>query len=69
MKFLTKTFKIKTEQELILLFINLRKELISLSKSSFDKALIEELNLIEWLESKIERKNFAEILKQKHIRS
>ncbi len=69
LKYLTKTFRIKTEQELELLFINLRKELISLSKSSFDRDLIEELNLIEWLESKIENKNFTELLKQKYEHS
>nr|MBA3705747.1 hypothetical protein [Bacteroidota bacterium] len=63
---LPKSFK---PVELIQSFSELRKELITLSENSFEKKALEYLDLISWLESKINKTSYAQVIKSKSISS
>lgn len=47
----------------------LRNEFIELSKDPFEKKAFENFDFISWIESKIENRNFADIVKEKAIHS
>ena len=57
--------KIKSNEELIKAFKELKIELKEIYKDPFEKGALEYFDIISWLESKIENKSFAEIVKEK----
>lgn len=58
-------FKENTYTELIEAFKGLHIELLKLSKNPFEKRALDYFDFISWLESKIEKRPFAEIIKEK----
>lgn len=57
--------KINNQRELIQAFKTLKKEFEILSKNNFEKAGMEIFDFISWMESKIENRLFADIVKEK----
>ena len=57
--------KIITDKERIVVFKELKIELEEITKDPFEKKALEYFDFISWLESKIENKSFAEIVKEK----
>ena len=62
----TELIKVKTHSELILAFQRLHRQLVQLSKDPFERRFLDGFDYISWLESKIENKNFSEIIKSKN---
>jgi uncharacterized protein YeeX (DUF496 family) len=60
--YMRKAFRTKTEGELLELFVELRSELENLVRDPFQKKPLDSLALIPWLESKITKKPFADVL-------
>jgi len=54
-----------TQKELLLAFKELKKELEEIIKNPFEKQALEYFDFISWLESKIENRPFAEIVREK----
>jgi len=69
LNFIRKLPKSFTQVELINSFVDLRTELITLSENSFEKKALEYFDLISWLESKINKTTYAEVIKSKIINS
>ena len=65
LNFIRDSHKIKNNDQLINAFKFLKKELIPISKDPFEKKAFEYFDFISWFESKIENKNFGEIVKRK----
>jgi hypothetical protein len=66
LNYIKKLFRVADEKELIILFKDLKAELESLiNKDEYERKALQLFDLISWLESKIERRSFAEILKEK----
>jgi hypothetical protein len=63
LKFLKKLSKVSMEEQVIGLLKELKNELVKLLKDPFEKRAFEYFDLISWVESKIEGRNFAEIVK------
>jgi len=57
--------KVITQKELLLVFKELKQELEEIIKDPFERKALEYFDFISWLESKIENKSFAEIVKEK----
>ncbi|TAL60930.1 MAG: hypothetical protein EPN85_06130 [Bacteroidetes bacterium] len=57
--------KINTQKELIPVFQKLKNELLPLEKDEYEKNAFEYFDYISWLESKIENKTFAEVVRRK----
>jgi hypothetical protein len=57
--------KVNNQQELIKAFKNLKKEFVELSKDSYERAGMDIFDFISWLESKIENRPYAEIVREK----
>lgn len=60
-----KILKIVDEKKLKEAFKNLRTELLKLNNDPFEKEVFEHFDFISWLDSKIENRNFAEIVREK----
>lgn len=65
LKFIKKLPSVNTKEELIESFIELKKQLLPLEKDPFEKLAFEEFDIISWLESKIEKRPFAEVVRGK----
>lgn len=66
LKFIRKVLpKILNQKELITAFTQLKKELILISKDPLEKKILVYFDFITWLESKIEKRSFAEIAREK----
>ena len=64
--FIRKRFsKTGSRKKLIIDFKELKADLLAISKDPFEKEIIESFHFISWLESKIENKPFAEIIRRK----
>ena len=50
-------------------FINLKEKLLALSEDSFEKRVYEQFDYISWLESKIENRNFANVIRKKSLKA
>lgn len=59
--------KIKSQQDLMEAFKELRAELIEILKDPFEKKALDYFDFISWLNSKIENRSFAEIVKEKTL--
>ena len=57
--------KMNSPKEFIEAFKELKKEFIKLSEDTFEKNVFEYFDFISWLESKIEKRSFSEIVKEK----
>jgi hypothetical protein len=66
--FVKKTFKVNNKNELIALFKELNEKMLELKKDRFEKRIFEEFDIITWLESKIQNKNYAEVYKEKYVK-
>lgn len=65
--FISKTLrKIDTKEKKKDAFVSLKNQLIKLIQNPFEQKPLEDFEFIEWLESKIENKPFAEIVKRKY---
>ena len=64
-EFFRETSKLRGDANLMAALIKLRKKLISLSKNPFEKRVLEDFDFISWVESKIEKRPFAEIVRSK----
>jgi tetratricopeptide (TPR) repeat protein len=51
--------------QLLKFFVSLKKELLIIIKDPYEKKALENFDFISWVDSKIEKKTFAEILKRK----
>ncbi len=60
-----KLLKINTSKELIEAFKELKPELEEIIKDRFEKQALEYFDFISWLESKIENRPFAEVVREK----
>ena len=58
-------FKISSLKEKNEQFRQLRKALVPLEKDSYEKSAFREFDFIAWVESKIENKSFAEVVREK----
>jgi len=66
LKFIRKEIpKIISERDLIKAFNKLKTELEEIVKDPFEQKMLEYFDFISWLESKIENKSFAEIIREK----
>lgn len=63
LKFLRKLSK-ETEPRLVML--SLKKELLPLVKNSFEMPAFQYIDILSWLESKLEQKHFSDIVKSKN---
>ena len=52
---------------MINLFRKLKIEMLELQKDKFENRIFEEFDLISWLESKIENRNYLDIMKEKYF--
>lgn len=66
LKFIRKISHSNNKQEYRNLLIQTRKELLKLSKDKEESRTLYFFDFISWIESKIEQKSFAEIVKQKN---
>ncbi|MBV6645420.1 MAG: hypothetical protein KI790_08215 [Cyclobacteriaceae bacterium] len=57
-----------TEKQLVERFKGLRKELLPISESEYDKRAFVYFDIISWLESKIQSRNVGEIVKEKAMK-
>ena len=48
-------------------FIRLKNELVRITKNPAEKQALEYFDLISWLESKIQNRSFAEVVREKHL--
>jgi len=64
--FIRKSSGIKTNEDMIRLFAIFRKELLKINKNSYDQKALSYFNFVAWLESKIENKDFAEVVKRNY---
>ena len=64
LNFIKKTSKLNAKKEFITAFKELRKELIKLSQDPYEAKAFEYFDFISWLDSKIENRAFAEIIKK-----
>ncbi len=55
-----------TQRQLLIAFKQLREDLLKLSESEYDKRAFVYFDIISWLESKIENKPVAEIIREKY---
>ena len=62
-----KMHHIYTPKDEIEAFIELRKEFIELSEDPYEKKAFEYFDYISWLDSRIEKKSFEEIVKNKFL--
>jgi hypothetical protein len=65
LNYLRKNAYLTSEKEILESFRKLHKELSPLTKDQFEKKAFEEFDILSWLESKIEKKSFAEIVRKK----
>lgn len=56
---------INNAKELTFAFTSLKTDIEKLSQNKFEKQALEYFDLVSWLESKIQKKSFAEIVKEK----
>ena len=54
------------QKDLISRFKDLKSEMIEIAKDPFEKTAFEYFDIISWLNSKIEKRSFAEIIKEKN---
>lgn len=57
--------KIKTKEELIEAFKKLKSQIVKISKDPYEEKVLQYFDFISWLESKIENRPFASIVKEK----
>ncbi len=57
--------KVSTNVQLIALFKKLKTELLLITKDPYEKRALNYFDIIAWLESKIEQRSFADIVKEK----
>lgn len=60
-----KSPKINNQQQLIQAFKDLKKEFVILSKDKYEKAGMDIFDFISWMESKIQNRAFADIVREK----
>jgi len=65
LSYLRKNAHLMSQKEILESFRTLHKELLPLSKDKYEKKAFEEFDIISWLESKIEGKSFAEVVRRK----
>lgn len=64
LKYLRNSFKIKTNAELIDMFSEMKNEMEKIYNDDFEKNAFDAFNIFIWLESKVEKIPFIEILKR-----
>lgn len=65
LNYLRKNVNLFSQKEILESFQKLHEELLPLAKDTFEKKAFEEFDIISWLESKIEKKSFGEIVRRK----
>ncbi|MBI4931145.1 MAG: hypothetical protein HY841_10305 [Bacteroidetes bacterium] len=60
-----KLSKIHSQKELLHSFSELKKEITQIMKDPFERGIIQDFDFVSWLESKIENRSFAEIVREK----
>ena len=58
---------INTQKQLINAFKKLKTEIIAATKNPFEKTVFDYFDFISWLESKIENRSFAEVVREKTL--
>ena len=65
LEFIRKTSTLESRKDFIPAFKELKKKLVVLSKDPYEARAFEYFDFISWLDSKIENRSFAEIIKKK----
>jgi len=65
LKDIRKLIKIKNADDIIKTFISFKKDLLETLKDDYEKSALEYFNFIAWLDSKIKKQSFSEIVKKK----
>lgn len=66
LNFLKKSFKISDQQELNNAFMELKEDIIKITKDPLEKKVLEYFDIISWLESKIEKRPLADVIREKN---
>lgn len=69
LKYLRRSFRIKTKDELNEMLIEMRDELNEIYDDEYERNAFDAFNIIYWLESKIEKKPLIEVMKKKSLQS
>jgi len=64
-KYLRKSFRIKTKNELMDMFAEMKNEIQNLLKDPFEKNALDAFNILYWLESKLENVSVQDAVKKK----
>ncbi|MBI2270020.1 MAG: hypothetical protein HYU69_06620 [Bacteroidetes bacterium] len=64
-----KEFRAYSRKKMVSGFKELQTELLDLSKDTFEARILEYFDFISWLDSKIENRSFAEIVKRKSLQA
>lgn len=64
LRFIRKLTRIHTREQLHVLFVDIRKELQPLAQDPYEKKAFEFFHPVLWLESKIEKKKFSDVVRQ-----
>lgn len=57
--------KLNSPREILLAFANLKKEIQTLSEHPYEKRALEYFDFVAWLESKISKRTFSQVMKEK----
>ena len=68
MDFLKKSMNIRNNVELISIYKNTRDEFIKINRDPFERLFLAHFDLVSWLESKIEKKPFTEMVKKNAVK-
>jgi hypothetical protein len=67
LNFIKKIYSIRDRDTLVLLFKLFKKQLLKLAAEPSEKSVFEEFDIYSWLESKIENRSFADVIKRKAL--
>ncbi|MEO8664605.1 MAG: hypothetical protein ABI462_03835 [Ignavibacteria bacterium] len=67
LKYLRRSFRVKTEKELYVMFDEMQDELKKISDDPFEKHAFDTFNILYWLESKLQKKPLTEFLRERFL--
>jgi hypothetical protein len=67
--FLRKAIGLQSDKQLLEALAELKKQVAPLIENPFEKSFFADFPLLEWIESKLQKRNLAEIMKEQYLRS
>ena len=67
LQFIKEAARAKDKGEVYQLFVKLKKDILNLNEDKYERKILDYMDFITWLDSKIEKKSFAEIKRNKKI--